>query len=80
LSSPRIPLPPPAQLSAITFAGLPAGIHLTRAELSVSFSSAQDLIEKLFTVAQALANDYESLEEALTEVDPKQGTAHGLPF
>lgn len=80
LTLPRIPLPSPTQLSAITFAGLPAGIHLTRAELSVTFSSAQDLVAKLFTLAQALANDYESLEEALTDHNPKEETSRGLPF
>jgi len=80
LTLPRIPLPSPAQLSAITFAGLPAGIRLTRTELSVTFSSAQDLAAKLFTLAQALANDYESLEEALTDHNPKEETSRGLPF
>ena len=62
---PTIPLPPPDRLSAITFAGLPSGIELTSTQLSVTFSSAQDLVEKLFTVAQALANDYETLETTL---------------
>lgn len=80
LTLPRIPLPSPAQLSAITFAGLPVGIHLTRTEVSVTFSSAQDLLAKLFALAQALANDYESLEEALTDRHPKEELGHGLPF
>jgi len=77
---PRIPLPSPTQLSAITFAGLPTGIRLTRGDLSVTFSSAQDLVEKLFSLAQAFANDYESLQEALTDRNPKKETGHGLPF
>lgn len=80
LTLPRIPLPSPAQRSAITFAGLPAGIRLTREDLVVTFSSAQDLVEKLFTVAQALANDYESLEQALAGRNPEKETGHGLPF
>ena len=65
LTLPTISLPPPAKLSAITFAGLPPGIELTATQLSVTFSSAQDLVEKLFTVSQALANDYETLETTL---------------
>ncbi len=80
LTLPRIPLPSPTQLSAITFAGLPAGIHLTRKDLVVAFSSAPDLVEKLFTLAQALANDYESLEEALADRESKKETGRGLPF
>ena len=70
---PSIPLPPPAKLSEITFDGLPAGIRLTRTELAVAFSSAQDLLEKLFTLAQAFANDYESLESALETPQPPEG-------
>ncbi len=69
LTLPRIPLPVPAKLSAITFAGLPPGIRLERHRLTVDFPSAQDLVEKLFTLAQAFANDYESLTTALGEGD-----------
>ncbi len=80
LTLPRIALPSPAPLSTVTVAGLPVGIRLTRKELSVTFSSAQDLIAKLFTLAQALANDYESLEEALADRHPEKETGCGLPF
>ncbi len=80
LTLPTIPLPPPKKLSAITFAGLPADIQLTRSELSLTFSSAQDLIEKLFTLAQAFANDYESLERALNDANPTKRPGHGLSF
>ena len=72
---PTIPLPPLAQLSAITFAGLPPGIELTPTALSVRFSSAQDLVEKLFTVAQALANDYETLEITLAHTGDRHAPA-----
>ncbi len=60
---PKIPLP--RQRTTLTLAGLPEGIHLTHGNLSVDFTGAQDLVEKLFTVAQAFADDYESLEAAL---------------
>jgi len=63
LAVPRIPLP--RQRPTLTLAGLPEGIHLTHGNLSVDFTGAQDLVEKLFTVAQAFADDYESLEAAL---------------
>jgi hypothetical protein len=62
---PRISLPRPAEPTHRTLAGLPPGIQLAPRNLSVDFTSAQDLIEKLFTVAQAFAQDYESLEAAL---------------
>jgi len=65
LTLPRISLPRPAEPTHRTLAGLPPGIQLTPRNLSVDFTSAQDLIEKLFTVAQAFAQDYESLEAAL---------------
>jgi hypothetical protein len=55
----------PRQRTTLTLEGLPPGIHLTHGHLSVDFTSAQDLVEKLFTVAQAFADDYESLEAAL---------------
>ncbi len=80
LTLPTIPLPPPQKLSAITFAGLPSDIQLTRRELSLTFSSAPDLSEKLFTLAQALANDYESLERALNDAPPTKQPGHGLSF
>jgi hypothetical protein len=74
LTLPRISLPLPTKLSEITFAGLPPGIELTPGRLSIQFESATGLLEKLFALAQAFANDFESLEAALAAADPK-GTA-----
>ena len=62
-----ITVPSAKKLSSITFAGLPPGIRLEPARLTVDFANAQDLVEKLFTLAQAFANDYESLAAALQE-------------
>ncbi len=77
LALPRISLP--HQRPTLTLAGLPEGIHLTQGNLSVDFTGAQDLVEKLFTVAQAFADDYESLESALQpdgeESEEDAGTA-----
>lgn len=66
---PRISVPAPQKLSSITFVGLPDGIRLEQKRLTVEFSGPQDLLEKLFTLAQAFANDYESLATALGEGD-----------
>jgi hypothetical protein len=67
LTLPRIAIPAPQKLSTITFAGLPTDIRLEPGCLAVEFASAQDLVEKLFTLAPAFANDYESLSTALGE-------------
>jgi hypothetical protein len=64
LSLPRIRFSPTPKLSNITFAGLPPGIHLTPARLSIEFETATELLEKLFSLSQALANDFDTLERA----------------
>jgi hypothetical protein len=64
LTLPSIPLPP-AKLSEITFSGLPTGIHLVPGQLTIQFQGATDLLEKLFSLSQALANDFETLESAV---------------
>jgi hypothetical protein len=71
LSLPRIDLSQTPKPSEITFRGLPAGIHLTAHQLAVDFKSATDLLEKLFALSQALANDFETFERAL---DPHGST------
>jgi hypothetical protein len=76
LAVPSISLP--RQRTTLTLAGLPEGIHLTQGNLSIDFTTAQDLVEKMFTLAQGFADDYESLEAALQpdgkESDEDAGT------
>jgi hypothetical protein len=74
LTLPRIALPPHTKFSEITFAGLPKGIHLTPGRLLIEFENATGLLEKLLALAQALANDFDSLEQALAAAGRK-GTA-----
>jgi hypothetical protein len=76
LTIPRITLPPAVRLSEITFAGLPPGIQLAPGQLSVSFESATDLVEKLFSLSQALVNDFETLETLLTTPSVLSGNSH----
>ena len=64
LQGPAIPLPS-KKFSDLTLAGLPAGIRLQPDQLTIQFQGATDLLEKLFALSQALANDYEALESAL---------------
>jgi hypothetical protein len=72
LTLPRIALPPSKKWSEITFAGLPAGIHLTPGRLIVEFETATGLLEKLLALAHAFANDFDSLEAALAAASEKE--------
>jgi hypothetical protein len=74
LSLPRIPFSQAPKLSDITFAGLPPGIHLTPARLSIEFETATELLEKLFSLSQALVNDFETVARVL-ERPPHAPTA-----
>jgi hypothetical protein len=72
LQLPSIPLPSNTKLSEITFDGLPSGIRLQPDELTIHFHGATDLLQKLFSLSQALANDFEALEAKLAA-----GGSHG---
>src|SRR5271165_5005341 len=48
---------------------LPAGVGLTPGELHIRFQSSEELLSKLFALAQAIANDYEAFEKR-TSVTP----------
>lgn len=62
LQLPSIPLPPATKMSGVTLDGLPPGIRLLPGELTIQFHGATDLLQKLFSLSQALANDFETLE------------------
>jgi hypothetical protein len=42
---------------------LPAGVGLTPGTLQIQFQSSEELLSKLFALAQAIANDYEAFEK-----------------
>jgi hypothetical protein len=42
---------------------LPAGVSLSPGELHIQFQSSEELLTKLFALAQAIANDYEAFEK-----------------
>jgi hypothetical protein len=42
---------------------LPAGVGLTPGALHIQFQSSEELLSKLFALAQAIANDYEGFEK-----------------
>ena len=41
---------------------LPAGIRLEPGSLNVAFRDPQELLQRLFALSQAMANDFESFE------------------
>jgi hypothetical protein len=59
----KIPVEPAVWNSRIN--ALPAGIRLEPGSLSVEFRNPQELLQLLFTLSQAIANDFECFERIL---------------
>ena len=53
------------EAAATRIASLPQGVELFPGRLEIGFSTAEDLLGKLFALAQAISNDYASFEEAI---------------
>ena len=68
LSLPHIPIPPASKPSEMTWEGLAAGIRLTPGRLSIEFQNATELLEKLYSLSQALAHDFETFERVLQKL------------
>jgi hypothetical protein len=60
----RIAIPTRKETLRIEFSGLPAGILLEAGKLTVDFATPAELLEKLFALAQALGNDYDTFERS----------------
>jgi hypothetical protein len=58
----RIPIPAQMETLQMEFAGLPAGIRLEPGQLVIQFAEPVELLEKLFALSQAFANDYQTFE------------------
>jgi hypothetical protein len=58
----RIPIPARIEALPMEFAGLPSGIRLQSGQLVIQFDRPVELLEKLFALSQAFANDYPSFE------------------
>jgi hypothetical protein len=59
----RIPVQPQALPRCI--ASLPSDVSLQRGNLHIRFASAEDLLAKLFSLAQAISSDYAAFEQAI---------------
>jgi len=47
---------------------LPAGVGLAPGELHIRFESSEELLRKLFALAQAIASDYEAFEKRIHSI------------
>ncbi len=60
-----VSLPVPAAALTQPAADLPAGVSLAPGELRVEFGSAEQLLAKLFELAQAAAHDYQRFQQVV---------------
>ena len=59
-------------------AGLPDGIALGPGQIEVRFTSVQDALQKLFTLAQAITNDYDRFA-AIVRTNPNPPVGESTP-
>ncbi|HLY17745.1 MAG TPA: hypothetical protein VKR61_11010 [Bryobacteraceae bacterium] len=69
----RLEIPVKPQMLSHRLPDLPAGVVLSPGALQVQFESPEELLSKLFALAQAIANDYEAFEKRLHD-KPHGGT------
>ena len=54
------------------------GVQLRAGQLTIEFAGPEDLLRKLFGLAQAVANDYTAFEEAATGTSGAAGSQTGI--
>jgi hypothetical protein len=59
----RVAIPVEAEAMSQRWPELPAGVGLSPGVLHIQFQSSEELLSKLFALAQAIANDYEGFEK-----------------
>ncbi|MGA2579254.1 MAG: hypothetical protein ABSH24_24855 [Bryobacteraceae bacterium] len=62
-SGARVAIPVEPETPRRLLPDLPPGVGLSAGALHIQFQSPEDLLSKLFALAQAIANDYEAFEE-----------------
>jgi len=65
----RVAIPVAPETLSQRLPDLPSGIGLSPGELHIRFRTSEELLSKLFALAQAIANDYEAFEKRTTEGD-----------
>ena len=59
----RVAIPVEAEAMSQRWPDLPEGVGLSPGVLHIQFQSSEELLSKLFALAQAIANDYEGFEK-----------------
>jgi hypothetical protein len=59
----RVAIPVAPEVMSQRWPDLPAGVGLSPGALHIQFRSSEELLSKLFALAQAIANDYEGFEK-----------------
>jgi hypothetical protein len=59
----RVAIPVEPEVLSQRLPDLPQGIGLSPGELHIRFQTSEELLSKLFALAQAIANDYEAFEK-----------------
>ena len=59
----RVAIPVEPEVLSQRLPNLPGGITLSPGALHIQFESSEELLSKLFALAQAIANDYEAFEK-----------------
>ena len=60
----------PAETLSAKLANLPEGVFVARGRIEVRFDGAEDALARLYSLAQALGNDYERFEELVGKGGP----------
>ena len=63
----RVAIPVAEEVLSQRLPDLPAGVGLSPGALHIQFQSSEELLSKLFALAQAIANDYEAFEKRTTQ-------------
>lgn len=63
VKSAAVEIPGVARFPALTLASLPDGVRLGRGQLQIQFQSPEDLLQKLYLLSQALAEDFDQFVE-----------------
>jgi hypothetical protein len=74
----RVVLPVAAGARERTMQSLPDGVHLEPGKLEVSFAGAEDLLARLFELAQAAACDFEQFQRLACGPEPTCATGRKL--
>ncbi len=62
--TPRLPVEAPARIIHQQLASLPSGIELAPRQITITFTTSHEAMEKMLALALAISNDLDGFEEA----------------